>query len=66
VELQGLFGDDVAVVPKQQPEALAQAILASVEEPRRTRAATRERLEADFRLPGVARRYLEIYEEAAA
>src|SRR6185295_17629695 len=40
LELAGIFGDDVAVVPKQDPAALAAAILAFLAAPRRTREAT--------------------------
>ena len=50
----------------RQPEALARAILETVETPRRARAAAAARIEAEFRLSGVARRYLEIYARAAA
>jgi glycosyltransferase involved in cell wall biosynthesis len=66
LELQGLFGGDVQVVPKRQPEALARSILELAEAPRRATPATLERIETDFRLDGVARRHLEIYERAAA
>ena len=66
IELAGLFGQDVQVVPKQRPEALARAILDLGAAPRRAAAATLERIEADFRLAGVARRYLGIYQRAIA
>jgi glycosyltransferase involved in cell wall biosynthesis len=66
VELAGLFGDDVRVAPRRQPEALARLILDFAAAPRRAGDETRRRIEADFRLAGVARRYLEIYERAAA
>ena len=36
VELHGVFGDDVAVVPKEQPAALAAAIVAALRQKRRT------------------------------
>ncbi len=64
VELQALFGADVAVVPKQQPAALAEAVLAALGEARRAAAGTAELIEARFRLPGVAAQYLELYERA--
>jgi glycosyltransferase involved in cell wall biosynthesis len=66
VELAALFGDDVSVVPKQDPAAFAAAVLAFLAAPRRARAESRERIAAQFRLPGVAEQYLRIYGEAAA
>ena len=65
VELHGLFGDDVAVVPRQNPPELAAAILAFLEKPRRTSEATTRLIEERFRLAGVADRYLTLYQEAA-
>ena len=38
VELHGVFGDDVAVVPKEQPAPLAGAIVAALAQKRRTRS----------------------------
>jgi glycosyltransferase involved in cell wall biosynthesis len=66
LELQGIFGDDVAVAPKQDPEALAAAIVRFLEAPRRTRPATGERIAERFRLPSVVERYLGLYREVAA
>jgi glycosyltransferase involved in cell wall biosynthesis len=66
VELHGLFGDDVRVVPKGDPARLADALLAFVASPRRTRAATARVIQERFRLAGVAERYLALYEEARA
>ena len=40
VELHGVFGDDVAVVPKEQPAALAGAIAAALRQKRRTHRRT--------------------------
>jgi len=65
IELAEIFGDDVAVVPKQDPDALAAAILRAVSAPRRTRPGTAQRIEERFRLAGVVERYLEVYAEAA-
>jgi len=65
-ELELAFGADVSVVPKGRPEALARSILELAARPRRASAQALERIEAGFRLGGVARRYLEIYERAAA
>jgi len=64
VELQALFGEDVHVVPKRDPAAFAQAVLAFAAAPRRTRAATARVMEERFRLGGVAERYLAVYLEA--
>jgi glycosyltransferase involved in cell wall biosynthesis len=66
VELGALFGDDVRVVPKQDPPALARAVLAGLAEPRRTLARTAALLDERFRLDGVAAQYLRLYEEARA
>jgi glycosyltransferase involved in cell wall biosynthesis len=65
VELHAVFGEDVGVVPRQDPPALARAILAFLATPRRASPQTAARLEERFRLPGVADRYLALYREAA-
>ena len=65
IELSALFGSDVAVVPKQAPDALAQAILAFLESPRRTCEASARTIAERFRLDGVVERYLGLYREAA-
>jgi glycosyltransferase involved in cell wall biosynthesis len=66
VELHGLFGDDVALAPRGDPEALAQAVLAFLAAPRRARPGTAARLAERFRLDAVVERYLALYEEARA
>jgi glycosyltransferase involved in cell wall biosynthesis len=66
VELAAFFGDDLTVVPRRDPVALAQAMLASLAHPRRTSAATARLIDERFRLEGVASRYLALYEEARA
>jgi len=63
-ELARLFGDDVAVVPMRDPDALAGAILAFLAAPRRTRETTAGLVAERFRLDGVTERYLELYREA--
>ena len=45
--------------------ALASAILAFLASPRRTSEATGAVIQDRFRLPGVAARYLALYEQAA-
>ena len=56
-----MFGHDVAVVPREQPLALARAIVAFLDDKRRTTAATRETIERDFRPASVAGRYRALY-----
>lgn len=65
VELAGVFGADVKVVPKHDPGALAEAVLGFARAPRRTLAATAARIGERFRLGGVVDRYLALYLEAA-
>jgi glycosyltransferase involved in cell wall biosynthesis len=65
-ELAGLFGPDVTVVPRQAPAALADAIAAFLEAPRRAHADTLQAVADGFRLDGVVERYLEVYREALA
>jgi glycosyltransferase involved in cell wall biosynthesis len=64
IELQELFGDDIAIVPRQDPQALAGAALAFLAGPRRTREATAQRIADGFRVEGVADCYLALYREA--
>ncbi len=63
VELHGVFGDDVAVVPKEQPAALAAAIGAALRQKRRTRPSTQAIVEQRFRADAVARQYFDVYAE---
>jgi glycosyltransferase involved in cell wall biosynthesis len=63
-ELAGLFGDDLAVVPMRDPDALAERILAFLAAPRRARESTAGLVADRFRLAGVAERYLDVYREA--
>jgi glycosyltransferase involved in cell wall biosynthesis len=65
VELAETFGDDVAVTPKGDAAALAQAVLAFLAAPRRTRPQSDRAIQERFRLPGVVERYLGLYREAA-
>jgi len=66
LELSGIFGEDVAVVPRRDPASLARAILAFLDSPRRARPETARIVAERFRLPGVVARYLALYREAAA
>ncbi len=63
LELHGLFGPDVAVVPGSQPIALANAIAGALEHKRRTLPGTRETIEEEFRPQAVAGQYWEIYRQ---
>jgi glycosyltransferase involved in cell wall biosynthesis len=65
LELHGIFGADVAIAPRQDPAALSASILSFLAAPRRTAPATAALIGERFRLPGVAARYLSLYEEAA-
>jgi glycosyltransferase involved in cell wall biosynthesis len=64
-ELHGLFADDVAVVERQDPPALAAAVLSFLAAPRRTRESSAQLIAERFRLPCVVRAYLDLYLEAA-
>ena len=66
LELGALFGDDLTVVPRQAPEALADAVAGFLRAPRRTRKETAERIASSFRLSGVAEQYLALYQAALA
>jgi glycosyltransferase involved in cell wall biosynthesis len=66
VELHGLFGEDVSVVPRGDAPALAAAVNAALAQPRRTGPATRATLEREFRPAAVAANYYRIYRTIAA
>lgn len=66
LELHDLFGDDVAVVPEAKPGALAEAVVAFLAAKRRTRPATAEVIEREFRPAVVWGRFRRIYDEARA
>jgi glycosyltransferase involved in cell wall biosynthesis len=66
VELNGVFGEDVAVVPKEQAAALAGAIRAALRQKRRTHPSTQAIVEEQFRAEAVARQYFAIYAEVMA
>jgi glycosyltransferase involved in cell wall biosynthesis len=61
IELNGVFGADVTVVPKEQPAALAEAINTALDRKRRTLNATQGIVETRFRSESVAQQYWEIY-----
>jgi glycosyltransferase involved in cell wall biosynthesis len=64
LELGALFGADVTVVPREDPGALALAVLAFLERPRRTQPQSAALIDERFRLAGVVERYLAVYREA--
>jgi len=61
LELNDVFGPDVAVVPREQPMALASAIVQFLRHKRRTLPGTRESIERSFRPAAAAAQYREIY-----
>jgi glycosyltransferase involved in cell wall biosynthesis len=64
VELNDVFGPDVAIVPRAQPIALGAAIIRFLEDKRRTNASTRDTIEREFRASAVAARYRALYQRA--
>jgi glycosyltransferase involved in cell wall biosynthesis len=56
----------VAVVPKSDAGALAQAVVERLTEPRRTLEQTARTIAERFRLEGVTERYLGLYAGALA
>ena len=64
VELNGVFGEDVQVVPKENADALAAAMTRSLANPRRTQPSTADTIARRFRADSVAREYWSVYAEA--
>ncbi len=64
IELQGLFPDDVDLVPREKTGPLAEAILAAISRGSSSSARTRERIERELRPQAAVERYLEIYRSA--
>ena len=64
LELAAIFGDEIAVVPRRDPPALARAISAFLAQPRRAGEAAARLVAERFRLAGVADCYLQLYQEA--
>jgi glycosyltransferase involved in cell wall biosynthesis len=63
LELNGVFGADVSIVPGEEPIALANVITQFLQYKRRTLPGTRETIERDFRPAAVAAQYSAIYAE---
>lgn len=66
LELNDLFGPDVALVPREQPLPLARAIVEFLLDKRRTGRGTRYTIEREFRKAGVAARYRALYERVVS
>jgi glycosyltransferase involved in cell wall biosynthesis len=62
LELREIFGYDVSIVPKENPLALAAAIVQAIDSPRRVHKNTTETIERDYRPPAVQKQYRDIYE----
>jgi glycosyltransferase involved in cell wall biosynthesis len=65
VELHGLFGEDVVVVPREDSGRLAAALIDRLAAPRRTLAATEAGLTRHFRPAAVRAQYFALYAELA-
>ena len=63
LELNDIFGPDVAIVPREQPLALAAAITHFLQHKRRTLGTTQTAIDREFRPEAVAAQYREIYAE---
>jgi len=61
VELHGLFGDDVAVVPREDAARLGEALVARLAAPRRTLEASAGVLDRSFRPAAVRAQYFALY-----
>jgi glycosyltransferase involved in cell wall biosynthesis len=64
LELNEIFGQDVRIVPREQPLALAAAIVGFLDHKRRTLPSSDEALAREFRQESVAAKYREIYAAA--
>ena len=64
VELHGVFGEDVRVVPREDAGALAAAISARLRSPARTARETGTTIERRFRADAVAQQYWDVYADA--
>jgi glycosyltransferase involved in cell wall biosynthesis len=66
LELNALFGNDVAVVPREEPMALAEAVTRFLEHKRRASSETRNVVDCTFRPATTAANYRNIYEQVTA
>jgi glycosyltransferase involved in cell wall biosynthesis len=65
LELNDLFGPDVAIVPREQPLPLAEAIVDFLRHKRRTSTSTQATIDREFRPEAVASKYRAVYERVA-
>jgi glycosyltransferase involved in cell wall biosynthesis len=65
IELGRLFGDDVRVVPKTEPAALARAVVEFLDHRRRTTSATDDTLAREFSREVTSSRFAAIYRDVA-
>ena len=63
LELNDIFGPDVAIVPREHPLQLAAAITHFLQHKRRTLGTTQTAIDREFRRAAVAAQYREIYAE---
>jgi glycosyltransferase involved in cell wall biosynthesis len=66
IELNEIFGDDVAVVPRGDSSLLAAAIITRLQSPRRTTPATNRTIEDRFRSSRAASEFREVYRDVLA
>lgn len=66
LELNEVFGPDVAIVPREQPIALAKAVTDFLQQKRRTLPGTRQTLERAFSPEAVMASYRAIYERVTS
>lgn len=64
IELHGVFGDDVALVPRENAAALGDALAARIENGQRATTATAELVERFFSPTAVEAAYERVYEQA--
>jgi glycosyltransferase involved in cell wall biosynthesis len=64
LELGEMFPDDLRIVPRENPQALADGIAASLRENRRISERTSRTIDARFSVRGLVDAYSRIYEEA--
>jgi len=64
IELHEIFGDDVALVPREAVDPLALALTAFLDRPRRARAETAGKVAARFAPTGVLDAFDRVYARA--
>jgi glycosyltransferase involved in cell wall biosynthesis len=64
LEVRENFPDEVTIVPRADPQRLAEAVSASVTPPKRVSPAALERVKRDFTVAACAAKYLDVYRKA--